>query len=596
MSSERPLAGGYARKLYRLMEPLHRRRAGFLVVLLAIAMLLEVLGIGFVIPALVVITTPDIGAKYPAIAPLLAALGHPTQAELVVMGMGSLVIIYAVKSGFLVYVSWFQSRFVFGLFSNLAQRLFANYLRMPYEFFLVRNSAPLMRNLTTELNYFSSAAQSTMMFFTECVIMSGIIVLLVVIEPIGTAVVCLFVGSAAWIFQRAIRTRLMRWGTLRQHHDGLRIQHIQQGIGSVKDIKVLGREEDFLQKFRTHNYGFTGVLQRQYFTQQLPRLWLELLAVMGLAAVVFLMIARGTPLSSVLPTIGLFGAAAFRLIPSVNRAMVALQGTRFGRPGIELLYQELIENAAPPAVPSGIPMPFRQSVEFENLSFSYTGADRLALDGVSLSIPHGACVGFIGGSGAGKSSLIDLLMGVLTPSSGRIAVDGVDIQSNLRGWQGHIGYVPQSIFLTDDTLKRNVAFGLSDAQLDEVAVWRALRYAQLDQFIRDLPDGLETMVGERGVRLSGGQRQRIAIARALYHDPDVLVLDEATSALDNATESGVMEAVRAMQGTKTILIVAHRLTTVANCDILVLLEKGRIKQVARSLAEIKQAGMTEPVP
>ena len=586
MSFERLIPSGYARKLYRLMEPVQRRQAAWLLVFLAIGTLLETLGVGFIVPALGAMTTPDIAVKYPSVAPLLAMLGYPSQTKLVVIGMLGLVAIYTVKAVFLIFVSWYQSGFIFGLLASLGQRLFTNYLRQPYAFHLQRNSAQLLRNMTGELNFFSNAAQSAMTVFTESMVMFGIIALLLVVEPLATSVVCISIGVAAWILQKLIRARIVGWGHLRQKHDGLRIQHLQQGLGSVKDIKILGREDDFLELFRRHNLGYTFSVRRQYFTQQLPRLWLELLAVMGLASVIFVMMARGVPLESLLPTIGLFGAAAFRLIPSVTRSMVALQATRFGRPVVELLYGELIEHKAPPPVPWTGKMAFEDAIRIENLTFSYEGAERPALHNISLEIPHGLCVGFVGGSGAGKSSLIDLILGVLTPTSGRVTVDGLDIAANLRGWQQHVGYVPQAIFLTDDTLRRNIAFGLPDAQIDEAAIQRAVHGAQLDAFVSSQVDGLETIVGERGIRLSGGQRQRIGIARALYHNPDVLVLDEATSALDTQTENGVMEVIRAMQGTKTILIVAHRLSTVANCDLLVKLEAGRVAQIAHDLREI----------
>jgi ABC-type multidrug transport system fused ATPase/permease subunit len=576
----------YLRKLYALMEPDQRRQARWLLFFMVIGMMLEALGVGFIVPALGAMTTPDIAAKYPALAPWLAAAGHPSQVQLVIAGMLALIAIYAVKAAFLIFVAWYQSKFVFALLAILSQRLFATYLRQPYTFHLQRNSAELMRNMTVEMNFFSNAAQSAMMVFSEAMVMAGIVVLIFAIEPEASLVVCMLLGGAGWLFQKLIRSRITRWGTTRQRHNGLMLQHLQQGLGSIKDIKVLGREEDFLGLFRKHNLGYIGAVRRQYFTQQIPRMWLELMAVTGLAVAVFIMIGRGMSPASLLPTIGLFGAAAFRLIPSMNRSMVALQATRFGRPVIEMLYRELIENAPPPGVPRNGEMPFRHALGIEHVTFAYDNTDSTALQGIDLVIPHGACVGFVGGSGAGKSSLIDVILGVLTPQQGRITVDGADIAANLRGWQEHIGYVPQTIFLTDDTLRRNIAFGLADAAIDDTAVQRALRDAQLDEFVSNLPEGLETMVGERGVRLSGGQRQRIGIARALYHDPDVLVLDEATSALDTQTEGGVMGAIRLMQGKKTILIVAHRLSTVEYCDMLVKFEKGRVTQIAASLREI----------
>jgi ABC-type multidrug transport system fused ATPase/permease subunit len=277
-----------------------------------------------------------------------------------------------------------------------------------------------------------------------------------------------------------------------------------------------------------------------------------------------------------LPTLGLFGAAAFRLMPSVNRMLAAVHSLRFGLPVIDTLHAEL-KLAVPEAIGRHSSfIPFHARLELEQVTYTYPSVTEPALKDISLAIQRGESVGFIGTSGAGKSTLVDILLGLLTPDSGVVRVDGEDIHHALRNWQDQIGYVPQSIFLTDDTLARNVAFGLSNAQIDEVAMWQAIRAAQLDEFVHSLPQGLNTLVGERGVRLSGGQRQRIGISRALYHDPAVLVLDEATSSLDTATEHDVMQAVNALRGRKTIIVVAHRLSTVEHCDRLYRLERGHI--------------------
>jgi ABC-type multidrug transport system fused ATPase/permease subunit len=274
----------------------------------------------------------------------------------------------------------------------------------------------------------------------------------------------------------------------------------------------------------------------------------------------------------------LFAAASFRLLPSVNRILGSAQSLRYGLPVIGSLYAELGVLASAQAPSDRNRMPFRESLELHQVTYVYPGKVDPALREISLRIRKGESVGFIGASGAGKSTLVDILLGLLSPNAGQVRVDSQDIKDHLRNWQDQIGYVAQSIFLTDDTLRRNIALGLPDKQIDEEALWRAVCAAQLAEFVNSLPEGLDTVVGERGVRLSGGQRQRIGIARALLHDPALLVLDEATSSLDTATEGEVMEAVRALHGTKTIIIVAHRLSTVQQCDRLYRLDQGRIVQ------------------
>jgi ABC-type multidrug transport system fused ATPase/permease subunit len=435
----------------------------------------------------------------------------------------------------------------------------------------------LIRNTVTEVNQFTfNILLPGLLLVTEGLVVVGIAGLLMVFEPVGATIVVAVLGLASWGFHHATRARITRWGVARQHHEGLRIQHLQQGLGGAKDVKLLGRETDFLARYREHNVQSARAGQLQSAISQVPRLWFELLGVAGIAMLVLTMLLQGRPMDRIIPALGLFAAAAFRLMPSMNRILGAVQSLRYGLPVIDVLYRELGLTVPESARTGRAHTPFRDRIEAVDLLFSYANAATPALNGLTIAIRHGESVGVIGPSGSGKSTLVDVLLGLLTPSGGRVAVDGQDIHIDLRGWQDQIGYVPQSVYLTDDCLRRNVAFGLADTQIDDVAVQRAIKAAQLEEFVGSLPAGLDTLVGERGVRLSGGQRQRIGIARALYHDPAVLVLDEATSALDTVTEKGVMQAVAALHGSKTILIVAHRLSTVAQCDRLYRLEQGRI--------------------
>ncbi len=546
--------------------------------MMLVGMLLETAGIGLVIPAMALMSQGDLGARYPAIVPILDALGNPGHKTLLIGGMLTLVAVYAVKALFLGFLAWYQSRFTYDMQASLSFRLFAGYLRQPYSFHLQRNSAQLIRNALNSVNGVTNVVQQGLILVSEGMVLVGFAALLLWVEPRGALVVGGTLGLAAWSFQRITRQRISRWGKASQHHEGLRIQHLQQGLGGAKDVKLLGRELDFLNQYQTHKVSSARISEHRATLQALPRLWLELLAVTGLAALVLIMVEQGKPLDALLPTIGLFAAAAFRLMPSINRVMAALQSVRFSGTVIDTIDEELrlVDGQRHPGQTTALPL--NAALTLDNVVFRYPSAENPSLRGVSLSIPRGTSAGFIGGSGAGKSTLVDLILGLLSPDSGTVAVDGINIADNLRGWQNQIGYVPQAIFLTDDTLRRNIAFGLANEQIDESAVKRALQSAQLEQFVEELPLGLDTIVGERGIRLSGGQRQRIGIARALYHDPAVLVLDEATSSLDTTTEAGVMGAVRALRGDKTLLIVAHRLSTVESCDQLYRLENGKIVQ------------------
>jgi len=578
-------------KLWYLLTSAQRRVALVLVGAMLIGMVLETLSIGLVIPALALMTQSDLAVRYPVLVPWLNSLGNPSHERLVIAGMLTLVAVFAVKSLFLAFLAWWQARFAFGFQADISHRLFTGYLRQPYIFHLQRNSAQLIRNTIGQVDEIRGVIETGLILVAESLVLIGILALLVIVEPVGTLVIMITFGLVGWIFGRFTQDRILRWGVARQFHEGLRLQHLQQGLGSAKDVRLLGRESDFLAQYQLHNIGNARVGEHQFVLRALPRLWLELLAVSGLAALVAVMIGQGKPLDALLPTLGLFAAAAFRLMPSVNRMLNAVQNLRFSLPVIDNLHSELLLFGTTQAPQRGSFLPFKNTLLLDQVSFRYPCTEAFALRGVSLAIPRGTAVGFIGQTGAGKSTLVDIILGLLTPDSGSVRLDGIDIQSNLRGWQDQIGYVPQSIYLTDDTLRRNVAFGLPNEEINETAVWRAIRAAQLEGYVSEQPQGLDSMVGERGIRLSGGQRQRIGIARALYHDPSVLVLDEATSSLDTATERSVMESVRALRGDKTLIIVAHRLSTVEQCDRLFRLDQGRLIEEGETAALLgREAG------
>jgi ABC-type multidrug transport system fused ATPase/permease subunit len=563
-------------KIWGLLTSAKRRNAMVMLSLMIIGMLLETLGVGLVIPALGLLTQSDLAHSYPSLQPALQTLGNPSQKTLVIGSMLLLVGVYLIKALFLAFLAWQQTRFSFGVQIQLSQRLFTVYLRQPYTFHLQRNSAQLLRNVTGEVNAFVRAITSIQTILTECLALLGISTLLLLVEPLGALIVGLMFGCAAWGFHHSTHTHITRWGQVRLHHDGLRIQAVLQGLGGVKDVKLLGREGDFLAQHSAHSTQSARAEQFRATLQQLPRLWLELVAVAGMALLVLSMLAQGHDIASVVPTLGLFAVAAFRLMPSVNRVLGAVQNLRFNLAPINTMYEELNLTEPRPTVHNIDGTAFQHNICLIDINYTYPNSSAPVLNSLSITIRKGESVGFIGPSGSGKSTLVDVILGLLPPSAGQVVVDSQDIQQNLRHWQNQIGYVPQSIYLTDDTLRRNVAFGVPNEQIDDAAIQHAIQAAQLDWFVTSLPDGLETLVGERGIRLSGGQRQRIGIARALYHDPAVLVLDEATSSLDTATESDVMQAVTTLQGTKTIIMVAHRLSTVKQCDRLYRVEQGRV--------------------
>lgn len=562
------------KKLWGVLEAEDRRNFIFLFVIMIIGTLVELVSVGIIVPVFAIIGDIHFISKYPRVWKLL---GDPNYSIIVISTMVILFGIYLFKALFLSFSAFKQSKFIYSLSARISSKLFSIYLRQPYEFHLRQNSAQLIRNTTTDVVMMSTALQALIVIITETTVLLGLFLLLIFVEPFGAVISLSVLIFSAGGFYLLTKTRITKWGKANHYHAGKRFQHLQQGFGASKDTLIFGRTEEFIQQFNFHNFKMALFNERQYTMSQLPKLFIESLAIMGLVIIVIAKILIDNDISSLLPILALFATAAFRLMPSVNRVLGSIQAVQYGLPSIETVYDEINKLTEFQQTSSlGMEIAFKKKLSFEKVSFKFASVPDLVLREVSLSIYIGESIGIIGGSGAGKSTFIDLLLGLLKPIAGDVLVDGVNIQNNLRSWQNQIGYVPQTIYLTDDSLKKNIAFGLSDEAINDEAITKAVYAAQLDGFIKSLPEGLDTEVGERGVRLSGGQRQRIGIARALYHDPKILVLDESTSALDNKTEAEVMESIKALQGEKTIIIVAHRLTTIKHCDRIFRFENGEV--------------------
>ena len=558
--------------IWRMLKKSERRGLGMIFVLMLIGTVLEMFSLGLVVPIVGLLVNPDYIDRVPFVHSLF---GDLTTTQYVLGAMGLLIGVYIVKTIFLIWKTWVQRGFSNSVTLRIAQDLYENYLRQPYAFHLERNSAIMIRNSQSSASLMSGVIDPLLLIASEFLVSGGLFILMLLLEPVGSLAAIVIFGSFSVIFRRITSRRITKWGEAQNSYKGSIIQHLQQGFSGVKDIKILGREDYFVASYQRDLSGNAYVQRRYAVAQTLPRFSMELLTIICLGLLVSLMVLSDKALSDILPVLSLFGAAAFRLLPTLSQVINSFMSININRPIVNDLYADL---ALPiPAVTTDQKSrKLLDRIDVEGLSFSYARTTRDALNNVSISIRRGEAVGLIGSSGSGKSTLVDILLGLLKPTSGQVRIDGNDIHQNLRGWQDQIGYVPQSIFLTDDTLRRNVAFGLPKEKIDDEAVKSAIRLAQLEEFVASLPDGMETLVGERGVRLSGGQRQRIGIARALYNNPDILVLDEATSSLDTETEHGVMQAVQALQGDKTVIIVAHRLSTVEYCDRLYRLENAQI--------------------
>ncbi len=570
-------------KLWRLLSPRDRRNAGILLLLMVAAAILEVVGVA-AIPAFVgAVVQPERAHAIGWVGDLLTRLGLDTTEKLMLWGALALAALFAIKTAFLVFNFHLQVRFTLNRRIELARRMLRAYLVAPYPFHLTRNRAELLRNVDQETNAISAQVIGVaLQLLTKLFILVAVLGFLLVMEPLITVFWLMLFGSLAAFVVINVGARLRRHGRREQVERGLVMKAIYQALGGIKETRVLGRERFFLDRVDESMHRLAAVSGfRQTVQRSIPPVT-EFAAIIGLLLLTVALLALNRPSETIVVTLSLFVVALVRLRETMSAAMGHVANLRFNLVSVDPVYDDLaaLENA--PRRPFGsLDAPrtrMKEGIALRDVRYRYETASGAALRNVNIAIPAGAAVGFVGSTGAGKSTLIDIILGLLEPQSGAVLVDGVDIrQSGVGEWQRAIGYVPQSIYLMDDTLRCNVALGVQPDKIDDASLWRALRAAQLEPLLNRLPDGLNTIIGEQGVRLSGGERQRIGIARALYHDPDVLVLDEATSALDNATERAIVQAVEALKGQRTVITVAHRLSTVRNCDKLYFMKEGRVE-------------------
>ncbi|MBQ3790262.1 MAG: ABC transporter ATP-binding protein, partial [Lachnospiraceae bacterium] len=474
---------------------------------------------------------------------------------------------------------------------RISVRLLRAYTAEPYGWHLNKNIAELTRSLTTDTDLFTKGIIHAMELVTEAVVCVVLGCYLFTVSHSITVVVLGIMGLSLLLFTSISKRMSRNLGKEAQECNGLLIRTINESLGGIKELKVLRREKYFLDRYDRVSTKYLRALRVSRLVGGLPRYVVEATCMSGLlVAIIVKMYFGQREIQAFIPQLSVFAVAAFRLLPSVGKINEHFSNILYAAPSIDLIYHDLreVEEAAQESADRDHTWKLRDRVEIRHLSFRYPGAEEDVLKDVTFAIPKGRTVALIGSSGAGKTTLADILLGLLTPERGHIMADEMDIFKNLATWQGEIGYIPQTIFLSDDTIRRNIAFGIPDEEIDEERVRDAAEKAQLTAFIETLPDGMDTIVGERGARISGGQRQRIGIARALYTDPEVMVLDEATSALDGETETAVMEAIDSLHGTKTMIIIAHRLTTIRNADLIYEVENGQVTE--RSKEEVFREG------
>ena len=567
---------GYFKKIIYLLSYSQKKSLLILSFLILIGVFFEMFGLGVLMPSLALLSDSKLQSSNQIFKSINELLGYPSKNLLALLGLSIIILVYFFKSIFLIFLSWKQSKFTTDLSANLSYRLFSGYMNMPLMFHIERNSSQLLRNIQGEVAQFNALTQALSLLSIELCVIIGITLVLLIIEPFGAILVLSLLFFATLIFYRLTKRKILKWGKNRQLLDGIINSDLIHGLSGIREIKIYGRENFFLTFFEKNNQERALLTAKQLTLNIAPRYFLEFLAVLGMGALVLAMKFQEKSFEIILPTVGAFIAAAFRIIPSANRIIASIQQFKYGQPVIDLFYAEfkLLETINQKKSLDD-PMIFNKSILIDTISFSYNNnRNGKTIRDLSFIINKGEFIGIIGTSGSGKSTLIDLILGLLEPESGVILVDGVDIKTNMKEWQNIIGYVPQTIYLIDDTLKNNIAFGVKPSDICEKKLLDAIKTSQLDQFINTLPQGLDTMVGERGVMISGGQRQRIAIARALYKNPSIIILDEATSALDEITENGVIEALNLLQGLKTVIMVTHKPSILLKCDKIFKIENG----------------------
>jgi ATP-binding cassette, subfamily B, bacterial PglK len=551
------------------------------VLLIGLALLvsgLEIVGAVIVYTLLALVADPGGEIGLPLVGDLRSRFDGVEETTLLLWVVAAMAVFFVVRGVVKIAARYVQARVAHNAGVRLSSELFEGYLLWPYSWHLTRTTAELIRNSHEAVQKLvNTVLLPTIRIVAEGLLVLAMLLVLLLLAPLATLGAVVVVGGAAMLLLVVVQPRMKELGLVRHQESQSTLNALQQGLFGIRDVKVLGREEAFASAYRR---GRGRMARADYLAEtamQLPSIMLEMALLSFILAYFATTILRGGAAQDTLSVLGLFAYAGLRLQPSLQQIVEGLNNLKFSAAPLQDLHDDLatMDHARRPRKPATT-LPFTSTLRLEHITFRYERAGRDALYDLDLTVTPGEQIGICGPTGGGKTTLVDIITGLLPPTRGRVLVDGKDLRDHEREWQAALGIVPQMVFLTDDTLRGNIALGVPDQHIDDEAVQEAVRLAQLEEFVDQLPDGMETTVGERGVRVSGGQRQRVAIARALYRRPSVLIFDEGTSALDNATEALLMDAIERLRGQHTIILVAHRLSTVRNCDRIVFLEHGKM--------------------
>src|SRR5574344_158001 len=563
---------------------------------LFVGALLELVGVSFITQLVTLISNPEKIHSNEIMQYCYDFFNMTSDRQFFLFVVIALIFVYLIKNLYLLWINYVQYTFVFNNQLRLSGRLIDCYLKKPYTYHLDNNSAEMVRNVMLDSERFFQMLLSIFLTLSEILVSALLCVFLLIVDPVITISVVAILAVFTGLYLILFKGKAKKYGKTNQIYDGKMHQSINQALGAVKDIKILHREKYFADSFLAYGKKKMTAVRNNNVLGQFPKYLIETVCIGTVLLVLVFKIYKGDDLNTMIPQLAAFAIAAFKLLPSVSKINNYANLIVFLKPSVDLIYRDIKDTEDMVnyeiADESGNIIEINDDgsqnkdtcyvadkISINNIVYRYPHTDRDVLNGISFEIPLGKSIGFIGESGSGKSTLADVILGILTPTSGTVMYGNMDVHKHPLKWSKKLAYIPQSIFLCDDTIRNNVAFGIDEDKIDDEKVWKALREAQLEQFVKSQPDGLDSMVGERGVRISGGQRQRIGIARALYDNPEILVLDEATSALDTGTESAVMEAIEKLSGTMTLIIIAHRLTTIKTCHYVYKVENGNIYSV-----------------
>lgn len=568
-------------KLNYIFSKTDKIKIVMLLFIVIVGSFLELLAVSIFSPFIDLIMDMDSLEKSDIMSYLYHLFGFTQIRNFLVFLASTIIVVYIVKNVYVIIQKNTIYRFSYRIQRTMSTRLLKSYMREPYTFHLNKNISVLQRSMQEDTDQFTKGIIHSMEMIAEVFVCIAIGVYLFITSKSITIIIAGLLLLCLAVFSYISKKYSSAWGREGQQYKAKIYQWMNQSLGGIKEIKVLNREDSFIRHYDNYFAGYVRVLRLNRLIGVIPKHIIEMVCMTGLLlAVIFKIFFGQKDLEAFVPQLAVFAVAAFRLLPSVGKINEHLSAVLYALPSLDLIYNDLqeVDKLEITETEKDNEWKFQDKIEIKNVTYAYPDGDVNIIEHANFTIKRGTTVAFVGASGAGKSTMVDILLGLLAPQYGKIYADGMNIYKNLPTWQKEIGYIPQTIYLSDDTIRNNVAFGVDEKEIDEQAVIHALRQAQLYDFVESLPEGLDTYVGDRGVRLSGGQRQRIGIARALYHNPEVLVLDEATSALDSDTETAVMEAIERLQGHKTILIIAHRLTTIKNADVIYEVGSGKVER------------------